>query len=65
MKLMKRTLTSSMNHRKISADYIINSKIHVCLEIPDLFLVLNMINHSFADIMFNTRPTLEINKVFP
>ena len=32
--------------------YIINRKIHGCLEIPDLFLVLNMIFH---DIMFNTR----------
>jgi hypothetical protein len=28
--------------------YIINRKIHECLEIPDLFLVLNMISHSFA-----------------
>ena len=28
--------------------YIINRTIHVCLEIPDLFLVLNMISHSFA-----------------
>ena len=28
--------------------YIINRKIHGCLEIPDLFLVLNMISHSFA-----------------
>ena len=41
--------------------YIINRKIHVCLEIPDLFLVLNMI--------FLTREiscsTLEINLVFP
>jgi hypothetical protein len=27
--------------------YIINRKIHGCLEIPDLFLVLNMISHSF------------------
>ena len=40
--------------------YIINRKIHGCLEIPDLFLVLNMISHSFAaltreSIMFNTR----------
>ena len=35
--------------------YIINTKIHVCLEIPDLFLVLNMISCS----------TLDINLVFP
>jgi hypothetical protein len=39
--------------------YIINRKIHGCLEIPDLFLVLNMISHLFRcahswDIMFNT-----------
>jgi hypothetical protein len=27
--------------------YIINRKIHGCLEIPDLFLVLNMISHLF------------------
>ena len=46
--------------------YIINRKIHGCLEIPDLFLVLNMISHSFAAL---TREilcsTLEINLVFP
>jgi hypothetical protein len=41
--------------------YIINRKILGCLEIPDLFLVLNMISHSFAALtremscMFNTR----------
>ena len=35
--------------------YVINRTIHVCLEIPDLFLVLNMISRS----------TLEINLVFP
>ena len=35
--------------------YIINRKIHGCLEIPDLFLVLNMISHSFAAL------TLEIS----
>ena len=28
--------------------YIINRKIHGCLEIPDLFLMLNMISHLFA-----------------
>jgi hypothetical protein len=37
--------------------YIINRKIHGCLEITDLFLVLNMISHSFAaltrEISFN------------
>ena len=46
--------------------YIINRKIHGCLEIPDLFLVLNTISHSFAAL---TREipcsTLEINLVFP
>jgi hypothetical protein len=30
--------------------YIINRKIHGCLEIPDLFLVLNMIFHLYAAI---------------
>ena len=35
--------------------YIMNRKTHGCLEIPDLFLVLNMISCS----------TLEINLVFP
>ena len=35
--------------------YIINRKIHGCLEIPDLFLMLNMISYS----------TLKINLVFP
>ena len=35
--------------------YIINRKIHGCLEIPDLFLVLNMIFHVEHVIMFNTR----------
>jgi hypothetical protein len=39
---------------------------HGCLEIPDLFLVLNMMSHSFAAL---TREilcsTLEINLVFP
>ena len=28
--------------------YIIKRKIHGCLEIPDLFLMLNMISHLFA-----------------
>jgi hypothetical protein len=41
--------------------YIINRKIHGCLEIPDLFLVLNMISHSW-DIMFNTRNKSGISK---
>ena len=29
--------------------YIINRKIHGCLEIPDLFLVFNMIFHDFMN----------------
>ena len=41
--------------------YIINRKIHECLEIPDLFLVLNMI---FLVKMISCS-TLEINLVFP
>ena len=48
--------------------YIINRKIHGhgCLEIPDLFLVLNMISHSFAALTREiSRSTLEINLVFP
>ena len=32
------------------ADYIINRKIHGCLEIPDLLLVLNMISCSTLEI---------------
>ena len=28
--------------------FILNRKIHGCLEIPDLFLMLNMISHFFA-----------------
>jgi hypothetical protein len=44
------------NYRFLKTDlYIINRKIHGCLEIPDLFLVLNMISHSFAAL------TLEIS----
>jgi hypothetical protein len=31
-----------------TALYITNRKIHGCLEIPDLFLMLNMISHLFA-----------------
>jgi hypothetical protein len=46
--------------------YIINRKNTWCLEILDLFLVLNMISHSFAaltrEISCSTR---EINLVFP
>jgi hypothetical protein len=47
--------------------YIINRKIHGCLEIPDLFLVLNMINTGFIsrvehDIIFNTRNKSGISK---
>ena len=46
--------------------YIINRKIHGCLEIPDLFLVLNMISHSFAALTrWISCSTLEINLVFP
>ena len=46
--------------------YIINRKIHGCLEIPDLFLVLNMISHSFAPLTREIScSTLEINLVFP
>ena len=46
--------------------YIINRKIHGCLEIPDLFLVLNMISHSFAaNSLTREISTLEINLVFP
>ena len=45
---------------------IINRKIHGCLEIPDLFLVLNMISHSFAALTREIScSTLEINLVFP
>ena len=44
--------------------YIINRKIHGCLEIPDLFLVLNMISHSFAALTRDIScSTLEINLV--
>ena len=46
--------------------YIINRIIHGCLEIPDLFLVLNMISHSFAALTREKScSTLEINMVFP
>ena len=46
--------------------YIINRKIHGCAEIPDLFLVLNMISHSFAALTREIScSTLEINLVFP
>ena len=47
--------------------YIINRKIHGCLEIPDLFLVLNMIlSHSFTALTREIScSTLEINLVFP
>jgi hypothetical protein len=45
--------------------YIINRKIHGCLEIPDLFLVLNMLSHSFAALTLEIScSTLEINLVF-
>ena len=46
--------------------YIINRIIHVCSEISDLFLVLNMISHSFAALTREiSRSTLEIHLVFP
>jgi hypothetical protein len=47
--------------------YIINRKIHGCLEIPDLVLVLNtVISHSFAALIREIScSTLEINLVFP
>ena len=46
--------------------YIINRIIHGCLEIPYLFLVLNMISHSFAALTREIScSTLEINMVFP
>ena len=46
--------------------YIINRIIHGCLEIPDLFLVLNMISHLFAALTREIScSTLEINMVFP
>ena len=46
--------------------YITNRRIHRCLEIPDLFLVLNMISHSFAALTLEIScSTLEINLVFP
>jgi hypothetical protein len=46
--------------------YIINRKAHACLEIPDLFLVLNMISHWFVALTREIScSTLEINLVFP
>ena len=50
--------------------YIINRKIHGCLEIPDLFLVLNMIFLTRSRVEHNIShsiscSTLEINLVFP
>ena len=42
--------------------YIINRKIHGCLEIRNLFLVLKMISHSFAALTHEIScSTLEIN----
>ena len=43
--------------------YIINRKIHGCLEIPDLFLVLNM--KFLTRSLRHSCSTLEINPVFP
>ena len=52
-------VTLNANHELLETTvvYIINRKIHVCLEMPDLFLVLNMIffTPSLRNIMFNTR----------
>jgi hypothetical protein len=46
--------------------YIINRIIHGCLEIPDLFIVLNMKSHSFAALTREIScSTLEINLVIP
>jgi hypothetical protein len=46
--------------------YIINRKIHGCLEIPDLFLVLNIVSRSFAALTREIScSTLEIDLVFP
>ena len=46
--------------------YIINRKIHGWLEIPNLFLVLNMTSHLFAALTCEIScSTLEINLVFP
>ena len=46
--------------------YIINRKIHGWLEIPDLFLVLNMTSHLFAALTCEIScSTVEINLVFP
>jgi hypothetical protein len=46
--------------------YIIDRKIHGCLEIPDLFLVLNIISDSFAALTREIScSTLEINLIFP
>ena len=44
--------------------YIINRKIHGRLEIPNLFLGLNMI-FIFISLLFISCSTLEINLVFP
>jgi hypothetical protein len=46
--------------------FIIKRKIYGCLEIPDLFLVLNMISHSFTVLTREIScSTQEINLVFP
>ena len=53
-------------YRSKTVLYIINRKIHGCLEIPHLFLVLNMISHLFAALNRKIScSTLEINVVFP
>ena len=40
--------------------YIINRKIHGCLEIPDLFIVLNMVSRVLATVKNSA-----LNAVFP
>ena len=46
--------------------YIINRKIHGCLEITDLFFVLNMIFLIFKLLtLYDVQLILEINLVFP
>jgi hypothetical protein len=52
--------------QRVTVLYIINRKIHGCLKIPDIFLVLNMISHSFAALTREIScSTLELNLVFP
>ena len=49
-------LTCENYHFSKAVLYIINRKIHGCLEIPDLFIMFNMISHMFAALTHdNTR----------